>query len=111
MTQNSVTFISIDNHTASHGKSTSDSLENLGRIDRAIRTIFSPAAIFMMMLFPGDISWQPYVTYAGIYLAATALTTWDPLYALFGLNTRHRANTEEQPLISDRMLASLNYAR
>ncbi len=110
MTQNSVTFTSFDNHiTASHGKSVPDNLENLGRIDRAIRAVFAPAAIFTMLLFPENISWQPYATYAGIYLAATALTIWDPLYALFGLNTRRRANAGEPLTVSDRMLASLHY--
>jgi len=111
MTQNSMTLTSSDNHIASYDKSTADNLENLGRIDRAIRATFAPAAIFTMLLFPGDISWQPYVTYAGIYLAATALTTWDPLYALFGLNTRHRANAGKLPAVSDRMPGSLHYAR
>ncbi|NOX92451.1 MAG: DUF2892 domain-containing protein [Gammaproteobacteria bacterium] len=111
MTQNSMTFTSIDNHTASHGKSISDNQENFGRIERAIRAIFAPAGIFAMLLFPGDITWQPYATYAGIYLAVTALTTWDPLYALLGLNSRHRANAEEPSDISDRMPTSLHYAR
>jgi len=111
MTQNSVMLTSIDKHIASYDKPTSDNLENLGRIDRAIRAIFAPAAIFTMLLFPQDISWQPYVTYAGIYMAATALTTWDPLYALFGLNTRHRAKAGKLPAVSDRMPGSLHYAR
>ncbi len=104
MTQNSVTFIPIDNHIASYGEFISDNVENLGRIDRAIRAVFSPAAIFMMLLFHENISWQPYVTYAGIYLAATALTAWDPLYSLLKLSSR-KVNTGERSAVSDGMLA------
>jgi hypothetical protein len=101
---------SIDNHTTSQGKSTTDRLENLGRIDRAIRAAFAPAAVFTMMLFQENISWQPYVTYAGVYLAATALTIWDPLYALLRLNTR-RINAEKRSTEPDGMLVSLHLAR
>jgi len=99
MTQNSAILTPIDNHIASHGEFTRDNLENLGRIDCAIRAVFSPAAIFAILLFHENISWQPYVTYAGVYLAVTALTTWDPLYALLGLNTR-KVNAENDQLCS-----------
>ena len=66
---------------------------NMGRLDRSIRILLG--FIFVgQILFAATWAWSFYAVFVGIIFLTTALCSWDPIYAIFGMNM-HRRNISE----------------
>lgn len=63
---------------------------NIGRGDRISRAVLAAVSIGQILFVSGVVSWQPYLVFVGIYLAMTAITSWDPIYQMLHLATNNR---------------------
>lgn len=57
---------------------------NIGSVDRTIRVIVGLALLSLFFLLEGNARW---LCLAGVVLMGTALVSWRPIYAPFGIKT------------------------
>lgn len=79
---------------------------NMGGLDRLIRILLG--FIFVgQVLFAATWVWSFYAVFVGIIFLTTALCSWDPIYAIFGINT-HRRHVREIVAASDQRQLNAN---
>ena len=67
---------------------------NMGNTERVIRVVLGVALLSLLFIVEGD---AKYVGLAGLIFLVTAVVSWCPVWALFGINTC-AADTHKHPL-------------